>query len=148
MKEERGKPSLYQSNTVIDFNWVSSEQVALPDSAMQLHKRRILCVDDDALGERLRAEILREHGYSVVIYHSSPAVLHCNLSIFDLAILDFWMPGLNGRELLLRMRTLGARFPIVLLAGSLNALSHKDLVTCRSENVSERKACRRASLTT
>jgi CheY-like chemotaxis protein len=47
--------------------------------------------------------------------------------MFDLAILDFEMPGLNGRELFLRMRALGARFPIVLLTGCLEALSHEDL---------------------
>jgi CheY-like chemotaxis protein len=34
--------------------------------------------------------------------------------MFNLAIVDFEMPGLDGRELLLRMRALGARFPIVL----------------------------------
>jgi CheY-like chemotaxis protein len=128
MGEENVKPSLYQSDTVIDVNWVGSEQAALPNSAMQLHTRRILCVDDDVLSTMLRAETLREHGYSVAIYHSPLAVLHCDFSVFDLAILDFEMPGLNGRELLLRMRTLGARFPIVLLTGSLNTLSHEDLV--------------------
>jgi hypothetical protein len=36
------------------------------------------------------------------------------------------MPGLNGPELFLRMRAFGARFPIVLLTGYLEALSHKD----------------------
>jgi CheY-like chemotaxis protein len=139
MKEEKVKPRLHQSNTLIDINWVSSEQLPLPTSTtptassttsatVQLHKRRILCVDDDVLGTTLRAEILREHRYSVVIYHSPLAVLDCDLSIFDLAILDFDMPGLNGRELLLRMRTLGARFPIVLLTGFQKALSDEDLV--------------------
>ena len=46
--------------------------------------------------------------------------------MFDLAILDFEMPGLNGQELFMRMRALGARFPIVLLTGYLEALSHED----------------------
>jgi CheY-like chemotaxis protein len=47
--------------------------------------------------------------------------------MFDLAILDFQMPGLNGRELFLRMRALGARFPIVLLTGCPEALSDEDV---------------------
>ena len=46
--------------------------------------------------------------------------------MFDLAILDFEMPGLNGRQLSLRMRALGARFPIVLLTGRLEAFSYED----------------------
>jgi CheY-like chemotaxis protein len=94
----------------------------------QCNQHRILCVDDEVLGTRMRAEILKERGYSVVVYHSPLAVLRCEVSTFDLAILDFQMPGLNGRELLLRMRALGARFPIVLLTGSLEALSHEDRV--------------------
>lgn len=91
-------------------------------------KHRILCVDDEIIGTRMRGEILKEHGYSVVLYHCPLAVLRCDLSIFDLAVLDFQMPGLTGRELLLRMRALGARFPIVLLTGCLDALSYEDCV--------------------
>jgi CheY-like chemotaxis protein len=88
----------------------------------------ILCVDDDVPGTRARAEILRERGYSVHVCHSPLAALRCDLSLFDLAILDFNMPELNGRELLLRMRASGARFPIVLLSGRPDALSHDDRV--------------------
>ncbi|WP_213807156.1 response regulator [Granulicella sp. dw_53] len=88
----------------------------------------ILCVDDEVIGTRLRGEMLKEHGYSVVLYHCPLAALQCDLSIFDLAILDFHMPGLNGRELLLRMRALGAKFPIVLLTGCADALTHEECV--------------------
>lgn len=95
---------------------------------MVLSKHRILCVDDEVAGTRMRGEILKEHGYSVVLYHCPLAALRCDLSIFDLAVLDFQMPGLNGRELFLRMRALGARFPIVLLAGCVDTLSHEERV--------------------
>ena len=91
-------------------------------------KRYILCVDDETVGSRMRGEILEEHGYFVALYHCPLAVLRCDLSVFDLAVLDFWMPGLNGRELFLRMRAIGARFPIILLSGGMNALAHEDRV--------------------
>jgi len=56
--------------------------------------------------------------------HSSPLrPLH-----FRSCAPGFQMPELNGRELLLRMRALGVRFPIVLLAGDVDALSHEDRV--------------------
>ena len=90
--------------------------------------QRILCVDDDIVGTRIRGEILKERGYSVVLYHCPLTVLRCDLSVFDLAVLDFQMPGLNGRELFLHMRALGARFPIVLLTGCMDALSYEDRV--------------------
>ena len=101
----------------------------MPDDLppVRIHKQRILCVDDDVLGTTLRAEILKEHGFSVIVFHSPLEVTRCDLSTFNLAILDFEMPGLNGRELFLRIRALGARFPIVLLTGCLEALSHEDV---------------------
>jgi CheY-like chemotaxis protein len=76
----------------------------------------------------MRAEILWEHGYSVVVYHSPLEVTRCDLSTFDLAILDFEMPELNGLELFLRIRAMGARFPIVLLSGCVQALSYEDRI--------------------
>lgn len=100
----------------------------LNTSAAQISKHRILCVDDEIVATRLRGEILEEHGYSVVLYHCPLAALRCDLSIFDLAVLDFQMTGLNGRELFLRMRALGARFPIILLTGGVDALSYEDCV--------------------
>jgi CheY-like chemotaxis protein len=66
--------------------------------------------------------------YSVVVFHTPLEATRCDLSMFNLAILDFEMPWLNGRELLLRMRALGARFPIVLLTGRLATLSHGDRI--------------------
>ena len=92
------------------------------------NKHRILCVDDEIIGTRMRGEILKEHGYSVVLYHCPLAALGCDLSTFDMAVMDFQMPGLTGRELFLRMRALGARFPIVLLTGCVDALSYEDRV--------------------
>jgi CheY-like chemotaxis protein len=92
------------------------------------HQHCILCVDDEIVGTKMRGEILEEHGYIVVLYHSPLDAICCDLSRCDLAILDFHMPGLNGRELLLRMRAQGARFPIVLLTGCVDALSPEDRV--------------------
>jgi CheY-like chemotaxis protein len=97
-------------------------------STAQDRKHRILCVDDEITGTRSRGELLEEHGYSVVLLHSPLAALRCDLSLFDLAVVDFQMPELNGRELFLRMRALGARFPVVLLTGAVDALSYEDRV--------------------
>ena len=88
----------------------------------------ILFVDDDTVGLRVRGELFEELGNSVVLCDSPAAALKCDLSTFDLGVLDFHMPGLNGRELLLHMRAAGARFPIILLTGYLGALEREDRV--------------------
>ncbi|WP_396127311.1 response regulator [Acidicapsa acidisoli] len=112
----------------MDSDQVTVNKMPLDVAPVQIHKQRILCVDDDVLGTTMRAEILEEHGFSVAVFHSPLEVTRCDLSAFNLAILDFEMPGLNGRELLLRIRAMGARFPIVLLTGCLAGLSHEDCI--------------------
>ena len=107
---------------------VAVKEAPVSTSPQQDRKHRILCVDDEIAGSRIRGELLEEHGYSVVLYHCPLAVLRCDLSLFDLAVVDFQMPELNGRELFLRMRALGARFPVVLLTGAVDALSFQDRV--------------------
>jgi CheY-like chemotaxis protein len=127
MKQEQIERSLSSSNALISCEWLGSSRGAHLSSA-QVDKHRILCVDDEIIGSEIRGQILREQGYSIVLYHCPLEVLHCDLSMFDLAILDFEMPELNGPELLLRMRALGAKFPVVLLTGRLATLSREDLV--------------------
>src|ERR1700739_4296383 len=110
-----------------DHRWIPEDK-----APSTLHgvtaQQSILCVDDEIEGTRMRGQILEEEGYSVVLYHSPLAALRRDLSMFSLAIVDFEMPELNGRELLLRMRALGARFPIVLLTGSVDSLSPENRV--------------------
>lgn len=72
---------------------------------------RILCVDDEVVATTLRGEIFREQGYSVILFHCPFKALESDLTAVDLAVLDFHMPGMNGRELLLRIRALGAPYP-------------------------------------
>jgi CheY-like chemotaxis protein len=91
-------------------------------------QKRILCVDDNELELTLRGKILELQGYSVVLLSCPIQALRCDLSTFDLAIFDFDMPGMNGRDLFLRIRALHARFPILLLSASASTLCPEDSV--------------------
>lgn len=126
MKLDNAKRRVQSSSTLINSDDFSCDAAPHDDSPVQVHTQCILCVDDEVLGTSMRAEILRELGYSVVVYHSPFEATRCDLSMFNLAILDFEMPELNGRELFLRIRAMGARFPIVLLTGCPEALSYED----------------------
>lgn len=105
-----------------------SNDISLGACTRQHRQRQILCVDDDVIATNARAEILREYGYLVHVCNSPTESLHYAFASFDLAIVDFEMPVLNGRNLLLRMRARGAHFPIILLTGGLGALSNEDCV--------------------
>lgn len=112
------------------FSHVDADHTTAPLRSSIAHDRkyRILCVDDEVIGTQIRGEILEQIGYSVALCHRPSEVLSRDLTLFDLGILDFEMPEFNGRELLLRMRSLGARFPIVLFSGYVDTLSCEDRV--------------------
>ncbi len=83
---------------------------------------RILCVDDDLDCLRLRQAILEGAGYTMIVIDRPETALGLDLSVIDLAILDYDMPEMNGRDLLLRMRAARATCPILLLSGSAGTL--------------------------
>jgi len=82
----------------------------------------ILCVDDDTVGLQVRGHVLRRQGYSVVLLNRPELVFTHDLSAYQLAIVDYDMPGLDGVELLTHLRSHGATFPIMLLSGSMCSL--------------------------
>lgn len=91
---------------------MSSNQLPQP-----LPKYCILCVDDEHIGLGVRTALLEDEGYFVTAVSCPLMALEYDVSQFHLAILDFDMPCLNGFQLLLRLRTAHASFPIILLSG-------------------------------
>jgi len=126
MKDEQLKHTADASIGPLVSEFSDYEKLSADASCLQNRRMRILCVDDEIIGTQIRGDILDQHGYLVVIFHRPSEVLNCDLSMFDLGVLDFEMPGLNGRELLLRMRALGADFPVVLLSGCADFLPDED----------------------
>jgi len=74
-------------------------------------------VDDDLVCLKLRQTLLESNGYAVIISDRPFEALKQDFDAVDLAFVDYDMPEMNGRELLLRMRASNATFPIVLLSG-------------------------------
>jgi CheY-like chemotaxis protein len=85
---------------------------------------RILLIDDDAVGTYARSEILRSHGYAVEAALDGLSGLGLLRSeIFDLVLLDFNMPGLDGEETAVLIRAEFPTIPIVMLSGHVLAPS-------------------------
>ena len=77
---------------------------------------RILVVEDDEEMRRLLEEELLETGYSVLTSSSGSAALEClQNSQVDLIVTDLRMPGLNGDELLTRVRSQSPFLPVVII---------------------------------
>lgn len=77
---------------------------------------RVLLVEDDGLlGEGLRAG-LAQAGFAVDWVREGPDALHAlETTPFAAVILDLGLPGLNGLDVLRRVRARGGKVPILIL---------------------------------
>jgi len=77
---------------------------------------RILIVDDDTVVAGGVARILESEGFAVdTVARGEQAILAAAQERFDLVILDVGLPGMDGFEVLRRLRTEAQRVPVLLL---------------------------------
>lgn len=83
-------------------------------------KRTILCVDDNEQALSIRKLMLETRGYRVLACTSG----HQALEIFkqggvDLVLSDLQMPGLDGAELVEKIKQISAATPAILFSGKI-----------------------------
>jgi two-component system OmpR family response regulator len=77
---------------------------------------RILIVEDDAALASGIARILEGEGHAVdVLANGEQAVLVSRQERFDMIILDIGLPGIDGFEVLRRLRAAGQKVPVLVL---------------------------------
>lgn len=88
---------------------------------------RLLIVEDEVrLADTLR-QLLHRQGYTADVCHDGISGLDNAITgIYDLVILDVMLPGMNGYQLLQRLRTSGVTTPVLMLTarGSLEDRVH------------------------
>lgn len=84
---------------------------------------RVLLVDDNRDGLKIRKIVLEQHGYEVVICESgSKAIDAFSASSFHVVVTDYRMPEMNGDSLIARLREIRPGVPVVLISGLVEAL--------------------------
>jgi DNA-binding response OmpR family regulator len=79
---------------------------------------RILVVDDQAHVRRMISLVLRVHRFEIVEAASGEAALKEFEEInFDLAIVDVFLQGTNGLDVIRMMRERVAGFPVIAMSG-------------------------------
>ena len=98
-----------------------------------MEKKRILLVDDEEGIQLLYREEFEEEGFEVTTaYNGEEALEQFSQELPDLVILDINMPGMNGIEVLRRMKEINPNLPVIL--SSAYPEYKQDLSTWASED--------------
>lgn len=80
---------------------------------------RILCTEDDPDTRELLEMILQQAGYRVECAESSTqAVQLARSQVYDLILVDSWMPEMSGDQVTKAIRTFNASTPILYYSGA------------------------------
>jgi CheY-like chemotaxis protein len=81
---------------------------------------RVLVVDDQAFARASAAVVLRTNGFEVVgMEDGASAVKAFERSTFDVVIVDVYMPGMDGVQVIKALRQLAPHMPIVAVSGTM-----------------------------
>ena len=84
-----------------------------------MEKKRILVIEDDESVLQRIARILELEGYNVdAAKTGKEAIEKSNLKSYNLALIDFRLPDMEGTKLLTAMREMAPRMTKVILPGT------------------------------
>src|SRR5206468_9283543 len=112
-------------NSAIDQNQLKGSALPSPRSwcdneSRMKPKRTILCVDDNEQSLSIRKVMLETRGYRVVCCTTAEEALGVfkNGGI-DLVLSDVLMPGMDGTELISRIKSIAPTVPTILFSGKI-----------------------------
>ncbi|MBI2160495.1 MAG: sigma-54-dependent Fis family transcriptional regulator [Candidatus Rokubacteria bacterium] len=83
-----------------------------------MERARVLVADDDADIRELLSDALTQWGYDVIAVGSGrEAVARITRELFDAALVDIWMPGVDGLQLLDEIKRHNAAIDVVMMTG-------------------------------
>lgn len=92
-----------------------------------MNQLRILAIDDEKPFTHMLSNLLR-HDYKVTTAHSGREGLSIlEKDKFDLILLDYSMPEMNGIEVLHEIKKTNGNIPVIFLSGDLH-LEEEDLI--------------------
>ncbi len=105
-----------------DVSNVGKPRLRAQPKTQRGNRQRVLVLDDEESLVRLVTETLADLGYAPVGFTTSAAALDAFLADpqqFDAVVTDESMPGMSGSELILKLRQIRPKIPILLVSGYL-----------------------------
>ena len=88
-------------------------------------KLRLLCIDDEEVGLRVRKAVFERAGYEVLTAQNARDSIELFKTLeFDGVVLDFLMPGTNGGDIAAALKNIRPEVPILLLSAYVNLPDH------------------------
>jgi CheY-like chemotaxis protein len=79
---------------------------------------KILCIDDESAALNIRKRVLETADHQVLTARSGEEGIRLFRSEpFDLVLLDYWMPGMNGIATARELKRINPSIPMVILSG-------------------------------
>src|SRR6185436_11937244 len=98
---------------------MASQPPRAPDTTARVSKTRILVVDDEASARSGLEKLLRQEGFAVDTAEDGPNALKlASDHPPDVVVTDLSMPGMNGVELLTKLREQDRDLPVILATAS------------------------------
>ena len=120
LTSERGKGSTFRVRLMLASVTTPSKVADRRIAGYAGPRRTIVVVDDNADHRDLMQGILQPLGFTVLTAEDGPKALELVSGIRpDGFLLDIFMPGMSGWELLSRLRTLGYAAPIIMLSANI-----------------------------
>jgi two-component system, OmpR family, response regulator CpxR len=89
-------------------------------------KRTILCVDDNEQSLSHRKIMLETRGYRVACFsRGEEALARFSQGGIDLVIADMAMPGLDGPQLIAKIKELSPQTPAILISSKIRIYDHE-----------------------
>ena len=84
-------------------------------------KLRLLCIDDEEVGLRVRKAVFERAGYEVLTAQNAQTGIELFKTLeFDGVVLDFLIPGANGGDIAAALKDIRPEVPILLLSAYVN----------------------------
>jgi CheY-like chemotaxis protein len=98
----------------------------MAESQRVVGKRILLVEDDQAARESIKLLLTIDRHTVVEAAGGVEAIARLKSQPFDLAIVDYFMPGMRGSELALHIRQIAPSLPIIMITAYLEKLAAAD----------------------